>query len=171
MMSLSTIEKVLFLKGVELFTEIHGEDLVPLARVTHEAHFAPGEVFIRQGDVGDCLYIVVDGEVDIVIQGVGPVAHRSARGVIGEMAVISQQARSADCVAVGEVTALRIDQRDFWELIEEQPAVARGVIKVLAQRLDEAVSNLQRVGQALSNHHTLEVTVTQGDGEYQPVAT
>ncbi len=144
-MPLSTIEKVLFLKGVELFTAIHGEDLVPLARVTHEAHFKAGEVFIRQGDLGTCLYIIVDGEVDIVIRGVGQVARRAARGVIGEMAVISQQARSADCIAVGDVTALRIDHADFWELLDEQPQLARGVIHVLAQRLDEAVANLRRL--------------------------
>ena len=147
-MALSTIEKVLFLRGVELFNEVHGEDLIPLAHMAREVHFDTAEVFIRQGDLGDCLYILVDGEAQVVIRGVGQVALRKPRSVIGEMAVISRRPRSADCIAMTDITALRIDHDDFWDLLDEQPALSRGVIKVLAHRLDEAVRNLQHLGRA-----------------------
>ena len=143
-MPLSTIERVLLLKGAELFNGIAGEDLVPVALVAEEVHFTAGEVLIRQGEPGDCLYIVVDGEVSIAIRGVGTVATRGAKSSIGEMGVISHHPRSADCVALTDVTALRIDRTDFWELLGEQPALGLGVISVLSQRLDEAVANLAR---------------------------
>jgi CRP-like cAMP-binding protein len=147
-MSLSTIERVLFLKGAELFDQIPGEDLVPVALVAQEVHFSAGETMIRQGEPGDCLYIIVDGEASIVIRGVGQVAVRQARNSLGEMGLLSRQPRSADCVAVTDVTALRIDQDDFWELLAEKPPLALGVIRALSQRLDEAVANLQKLSQS-----------------------
>ena len=146
-MTLSTIERVLFLKGVELFGQIAGEDLVPVAAAAHEVSFHAGKRFIQQGDLGDCLYVLVAGEASIVIRGVGEVATRQPKSIIGEMAIISRQPRSADCIAITDITALKIDYDDFWELMAAKPPLALGVIKVLAQRLDEAVANLTRLGQ------------------------
>jgi len=146
-MPLSTIERVLFLKGAELFNQIAGEDLVPVALVAQEVHFRAGETLLRQGDPGDCLYIIVDGEASINIRGVGPVATRQARSSLGEMGILSRQPRSADCVALTDLTALKIDQDDFWELLAEKPPLALGVIRALSQRLDEAVANLQKLSQ------------------------
>ncbi|UCH27611.1 MAG: Crp/Fnr family transcriptional regulator [Trueperaceae bacterium] len=145
---LSTIERVLFLKGADLFSNIDSEDLVPVAQVAEELHFEAGEAFIRQGELGDCLYLLVDGTVDIVIQGVGVVAQREPKSVIGEMAILSRQPRTADCIAKTDVTALKIGYHDFWELLAEKPPLALGVIKVLAQRLDEAVANLKKLTSA-----------------------
>jgi CRP-like cAMP-binding protein len=146
-MSLSTIERILFLKGAELFNEIASEDLAPVALVAQEVHFSSGETLISQGDPGDCLYIIVDGEASINIRGVGAVATRQAKSSIGEMGIISRNPRTADCLALTDVTALRIDHDDFWELLAEKPPLALGVIKALSKRLDEAVANLQKLSQ------------------------
>lgn len=145
-MTLSTLERVLFLKTAELFNQIASEDLVPVAHVAQEVHFEAGELFIQQDDPGDCLYIIVDGEAAVVIPGVGQVATRRPRSSIGEMGILSRQPRSADCVALTDLTALRIDHDDFWELLAEKPPLALGVIRALSQRLDEAVSNLKKLG-------------------------
>jgi CRP-like cAMP-binding protein len=145
-MTLSTIEKVLFLRGVELFGEVPSEALVPVAHIAREVNFNAGERFIRQGDLGECLYIIVDGEVSVVIEGAGQIARRVARNIIGEMAIISRSPRSADCTAVTDVSALKIDHDDFWELLDETPQLARGVIRVLAGRLDEAARNMSKLG-------------------------
>lgn len=145
-MTLATIERILFLKSADLFSQIASEDLVPVAHVAQEVHFDSGQIFIQQGDVGDCLYLLVDGEASINIRGVGQVATRQARQAIGEMAIISRQPRTADCIALTDLTMLKIDYDDFWELLAEKPPLALGVIKVLAHRLDEAVGNLQKLG-------------------------
>ena len=146
-MPLSTVERVLFFKDAELFNQIPGEDLVPVAMVAQEVHFNAGEALLRQGDPGDCVYILVDGEASIVIRGVGQVATRRPGDSIGEMGLISRHPRSADCVALTDLTALRIDHDDFWELLAEKPPLALGVIRALSERLDEAVVNLQKLGQ------------------------
>ncbi len=61
---------------------------------------------------------------------------------MGEMAILSERPRSADCVAITDITALRIDRDTFWELLAERPPLALGVIKVLVRRLDEATQRL-----------------------------
>ncbi|HMA36376.1 MAG TPA: HEAT repeat domain-containing protein [Chloroflexia bacterium] len=149
-MSLSTIERVLFLRGVDLFSEVHSEDLVHVAQIAQEVNFAAGETFIKQGDIGDCLYIILDGEVQIRIAGLGAIAERHPKSIIGEMAIVSRTPRTADCIAATDTTALKIDHADFWELLGEKPQLAYGVIRVLAHRLDEAVNNLHKRGHALS---------------------
>ncbi len=139
---LSIIERVLLLREAEIFKAISSEDLVPVARVAREVTIAAGETWIHEGEYGDCLYVILSGEAGIVVRGVGQIATRGPRGVIGEMAVISGQPRSADCVAITDITAIRVDRDEFWELLSERPPLALGVITTLAQRLDEAIKNL-----------------------------
>ena len=126
-MTLSTIERVLFLKRAKLFALTPGEDLLAAA-VAEEVSFSAGTTFIRQDDLGDCLYVVVHGEAGIDIRGVGRIATRGPQSVIGELSIISRGPRSADCIALTDVTALRIDYESFWELPAERPQLAQGVI-------------------------------------------
>ena len=144
-MSLPMVERVLFLKGAEIFSQLAGEDLLPLARMAKEVHFQAGETFIHQGEPGSCLYVVVDGEASVVVRGMGQIGTRGPRSAIGEMAIIWRRLRSADCVALTDMTALMIEHDVFWELMDERPALAQGVITLLARRLDETMDNLQRL--------------------------
>jgi CRP-like cAMP-binding protein len=139
---LSIIERVLLLREAEIFKAISSEDLVPVARVAREITIPAGATFIREGEIGDCLYVILSGEASVVVPGAGQVATRGPRSVIGEMAVISGQPRSADCVATTEITAIRVDRDEFWELLSERPPLALGVIAILTQRLDEAVKTM-----------------------------
>jgi CRP-like cAMP-binding protein len=150
-MSLSTIERVLFLREVDLFGKVHSEDLVHVARIAQEVTFASGETFIRQGDLGDCLYILVDGEASVVLEGVGEIAHRYPKNIIGELAIISRSPRSAHCIALTDITALKIEHDDFWDLLTDQPEIAQGVIRMVVARYEDAVSNLRRHGRYVPN--------------------
>ena len=142
-MTLSTMEKVVFLRGVELFREVRHEELVPVAYIAEDVRFPAGTTFIRQGDLGDCCYLVVQGETRVVVTGVGPVATRPPGSILGEMAIILRRPRSSNCVAITDITALRINHDDFWALVGAKPTLARGVMAVLAARLDEATSFLR----------------------------
>ncbi len=63
------------------------------------------------------------------------------------MAVISRNPRSADCVTVTQMAALKISYDDFWNLMTERSELALGVIQVLVYRLDEMMANLSRSSQ------------------------
>lgn len=142
-MVLTTLEKVLYLKSVPLFSDVGVGTLAPVAETAEVRQVAAGTLLIRQGDAGDCLYLVIEGEVSVRLAGGAEIARRGPGTVLGEMAVISSRPRSADCVAESNVTVLRIDRDDFWDLMALHPDLAQSVIEVLAERLDEAVANLR----------------------------
>jgi hypothetical protein len=142
-MGLTTLERVLCLKGVSLFRDVEVETLAPVAGAAHVMTVPSGTRLIRTGDEGDCLYVVVAGEVSVRLGNGEEVARRGPGAVFGEMAVISDRPRSADCVALDDVTVLRVDRSDFSELMTRHPSLARAVVTVLAERLDEAVENLR----------------------------
>ena len=142
-MAFSTIERVFLLQGAELFRHVPMQELVVIAQLCHEVNFNQGEKFIIAGDVGDCLYVIATGEVSVTVDGAGQVGMHKQGDVIGEMAIISQNPRSANCTAFTEVTALKITYRDFWDLMEENSAVSLSIFKVIVTRLNETIQKLK----------------------------
>ncbi len=137
-----TIEKILFLRAVELFNRISDEDMVWIANLANEVFFDPGERFIRQGDPGDSLYIIVSGEVEIAVDNIGIVSKSRERNVIGEMAALSGSRRAANCVAATNVTALKIEREEFLEVVREKPEISLGIIHILAGLVENLNSKL-----------------------------
>ena len=132
-----TIEKVLFLKSVEIFKKIPAENLSRVAYIAQEVNFAKDELIIKQGDEGDCLYIILQGSVKILVNE-KEVAQLGEKAVVGEMAILDNEPRSASVVAPDAVTALRIDQEDFYQLMNEKSEISYGIIQYLIHRLREA---------------------------------
>ncbi len=135
---ISTVEKVLFLKSVDLFSQIPGEDLAQLALITGEESRENGEEIFGEGEVGDALYIVLDGAVR-VHRGEKTIAELGLRECFGEMAILDAAPRSATVTAVGEVALLKISREDFQDIMAEKHAIAVGIIKVLTRRLRDAI--------------------------------
>ena len=131
---ISTIEKVLFLKGVDLFSQIPGEDLAQVAQIAKELYFEKGSQIIKQGDVGDCLYLIIEGEVRVLSDD-QEIARLGDKESVGEMSILDAEPRSASVLAASDVVLLEIKQDDFYEMISERPEIAQGVIKVLTRRL------------------------------------
>ena len=134
-MPITTMERILLLRGVELFREIAPPELEWIARLCTIVHFAPGERFIAQGDDSDGLYILVTGAVEVSKDDLGVVNVSKAGDVIGEMGVLAKQMRAANCTARDETTALHIDQTDFWDLLERSSTLSTSVIRVLVPKL------------------------------------
>lgn len=131
---LSTVEKVLALKSVDLFARLSGEDLAGIAAICRYSAFEEGETVFDEGQLGDALYVVLEGRVRV---------HREERTVaeigegecFGEMALLDSAPRSASVTALCDTTCLRIDRDDFSDILTEKPQIAQGVIRVLTRRL------------------------------------
>ena len=146
---LSTIEKVIILKDVDLFAETPDELLAEVAGLLAEVEFAPGQAIFGKGDSGDSLYIIVSGEVrvhdgDYVINTLGE------SQVFGEMALLGPGPRMASATAETEALLLRLDQGPFYELMDTRSEVARGIIRVLSARLRQRVQEVASLRTALS---------------------
>ena len=141
--TMSDVERVLFLRKVSLFAELTPQDLRRIAAVADEHAFVDGETIAGQGDPGDELHIVVEGEVRVmrVDTGTGSdleLATRTQGDVVGEMALITQEPRMASLVASGEVRTLRLGRMEFEGVLRERPDTAIAVIRVLSLRLLES---------------------------------
>lgn len=102
--------------------------------------YADGDIIIRQGDVGNCMYAIQSGEVEILV-GEGAqqvlIAVRGAGDFIGEMAVLDKEVRSATARAKGEARLLTIDKRNLLSRIHEDPSFAYRLIQTMSNRVRE----------------------------------
>jgi CRP/FNR family transcriptional regulator len=137
--TLGVIERMLCLRRVPLFERLAPEDLQRVAAVAIEQRFAPHEPLLLEGDIGDVLIVIVEGEV-LVVQGSGPGARlirTYGRGDhIGELAVLRAQPRVATVVAGNEgVHGLAIDGDGLRAILEERPEAALAMLATLAERI------------------------------------
>ena len=136
---ISTIEKVLFLRSADLFGQIHGEDLVPIAQIAQEVDFKPHDNLITEGEIGETMYLILSGWVQ-VLKGSQLITRLGSKECVGEMAILDSEPRSATVRAEDSVQTLKIERADFFELMAEKPEIARGVIKVLIHRLRDTTA-------------------------------
>lgn len=101
---------------------------------TDTTDLAAGETLFKQGDPGDCMFVLLDGALDVIVGG--KTIERSSRGaVLGEMALIDSSPRGATVVAAEPSRLTRLDTRRFNFVIQNNPYFARHIMKVLADRL------------------------------------
>jgi HEAT repeat protein len=145
LVTLSLMERILFLKRVLLFADLSPADLKQVAAIAQEESFSDGALIVRQGDAGDIMFIVVSGEVRVVAtngQKETELARRQPGEYVGEMALISREPRIANLIAVGNVRALCLDQKSFEALLRDRPDASLAVIQVLCKRLKELSKRL-----------------------------
>jgi HEAT repeat protein/ATP/ADP translocase len=140
--SLSLMERVVFLLKVPLFAGLAPADLKAVAEVAAEHLHPDGEMIAEQGEPGDEMYVVVSGEIQVLVgaDGATPVevARRGVGDTVGEMAVVSRAPRMASLVAAGDVRTLAIDRRRFERILRDRPQVSLAVMDVLCRRLRES---------------------------------
>jgi len=96
-----------------------------------------GEILFSEGEIGDAMYVLVEGAAEISIGGVffGECTQGS---FVGEMAVVDGSPRHATVTAITDCKFVVVDEKRFHFLIDETPGFATEVIRIMAQRLKES---------------------------------
>jgi CRP/FNR family transcriptional regulator, cyclic AMP receptor protein len=141
---LSTIEKVLILKQVDVFRQTPDDVLADVAALLEEIEVAAGETIFHKGDLGDSMYIIITGKLR-VDDGDHLLNYLDESDVFGEMALLDAEPRIASVRAVEPTHLLRLDQEPFYELIADRPEVAIGLIRVLTGRLRARVRDVMEL--------------------------
>jgi CRP-like cAMP-binding protein len=131
---LSLSEKVAVLSSLSIFKETPEHILADLAPLMQEEEYQTDTVIFNEGDMGDCMYIILEGNVKIH-KGATVLTILKAKEVFGELALLDPEVRSATATSNGHCLLSRIDQEPLYSLIESRPEVARGFIRILCQRL------------------------------------
>ncbi|OGP63651.1 MAG: hypothetical protein A2V65_01010 [Deltaproteobacteria bacterium RBG_13_49_15] len=132
-------DKILHLKGIEIFEGLSVGELAAIASVTEEVFSPPAEIVIKEGDPGDTMYMVIDGEVSVIkgFDSKEPMELERIRGgdYFGEMALLDDIVRSATIRTEKESRFLVLHKEEFKEIVREYPQIALHICKVLSRRI------------------------------------
>lgn len=133
---LTSVDRLLFVRGVPIFQELRDDFLVRLASVMDELSFPRQHAIFTQGQEGRSLYIVVMGQVRVHI-GDRDLAHLGPGTCFGEMSLFDAEPRSASVTTVEPCECLVLTQQQLYEAIEETPGIAVNIIRLLSRRIRE----------------------------------
>jgi len=110
--------------------------------------YLDGDPIVRQGEVGDCMYVVQTGEVEVVLDLEGEEQHLAILGpgdFFGEMAVFLRETRSATVRARGEARVLKVDKKALLRRITEDPLLAVKFLETLSHRIRDLNARCARL--------------------------
>lgn len=97
-----------------------------------------GEIIIKQGESGNCMYVIQSGEVEVLRDNDGKevqLAIRKTGDFFGEMALFSREVRSASIRALGDARILTVDRKNLLSSIQKDPSLAFRIIETLSKRV------------------------------------
>lgn len=131
------IEKVFILKSILIFADTPEDSLVALAAQLGEMEVPKGTTFMEKGGIGQSMFIIVKGRVRIH-DGERTIAHLGEREIVGELAVLDPQPRSADVTATEDTVLFRLDRDVLYEMMSRHYDIAYGILRMLCRRLRTA---------------------------------
>jgi hypothetical protein len=109
--------------------------------------YKDGEVIVKQGDMGDCMFVIQQGQVEVVQARDGRevrIAVREEGDFFGEMAIFEHDVRSATVRALGEVRVLTIDKSTFLRRIHEDSSLAYRIVQRMSGRIRDLSAELTK---------------------------
>ena len=134
-------DRITVLSAVSIFSETPRESLGLIAPLLEEITVALGETVIERGEMGDAMYIIESGRM-IVHDGERELNNLGPGDVFGEMAVLDPEPRSASVTALEASVLLCLRRDALHNLMMQQPQIARGVIRILSDRLRRMVYDM-----------------------------
>ena len=125
--------------------------------------YAKGEVIVRQGEPGDCMFAIQRGKLEVLLNGPQGEVRTAVLGegdIFGEMAVFEREVRSASVRALEEAKVLTVDKKTFLRRIQEDPSLAFNLVKMMSgriRRLNAEIASL-KPGIAVRIRDTLALT-------------
>ncbi|MBI4282976.1 MAG: cyclic nucleotide-binding domain-containing protein [Chloroflexi bacterium] len=110
--------------------------------------YRAGEVIVRQGETGDCMYVIQSGKAEVVQSKDGQEVQLAVLGekdIFGEMAIFQKETRSATVRALTDVRALTVDKRIFLRRVHEDPSFVFPILQKMSQRIRGLNAELTKV--------------------------
>jgi CRP/FNR family cyclic AMP-dependent transcriptional regulator len=137
------------LKNIPMFHHLGTEELTGLAQLLRERRFPRGGIIVSQGDPGDALFLIGQGEVKVAVFAEDGreviLSVLAAGGFFGEMALLDDEPRSAHVIAMTDATLLQLRREDFRARLRGSPELGISLLRELSRRLrraDETIAGL-----------------------------
>lgn len=134
------------LRRMPLFRRLSADDRMRIAASSRLVHYARGTSIFAEGDAADAFLAIVEGRVKVFKStpaGKELILEIFGTGdPLGAVAVYENAAFPASALALDDTTCVRIEQREFFQLLERHPALVRGLLSGLTLRLAELTRRL-----------------------------
>lgn len=134
------------LQAIPLFEHLTDEELARMGELTRQRKHPKGSVILFEDDPGDALYVVIEGQVKVVLIGEDGreviLATLADGDFFGEMSLIDDEPRSAHVIAMENSNLLVLRRDDFQRCLEDNPRMALGLLRALTKRLRLADSKI-----------------------------
>lgn len=107
--------------------------------------YSDKEPIVRQGEVGNCMYVIQQGQVEVIREEAGrevSLAVLKEGDFFGEMAIFEREVRSATVRARGEARVMTVDKKTLLRRIQEDPSLAFNILRTLSQRVRQLNAQL-----------------------------
>jgi CRP/FNR family transcriptional regulator, cyclic AMP receptor protein len=121
------------LSDVPLFSELSKRHLRRVADLMEEERFHEGAAVVEEGDQGDSLYVILEGQADVV-RGKRTVDHVLPGDFFGEISLLDGGPRTATVRAATPLVVLAIRRKPFSHMLQQEPEIAVKVLSALARR-------------------------------------
>ena len=121
---MSLHDELEILRGVPPFAPLENSKLKLLAFASERLSYSPGETLVKQGEVGDSVFVIISGGVEVALEAAaGPrfIKKLGEHAFIGEVAVLENTPRTATVTAASEVVALKIAKDVLFRMIQDIP--------------------------------------------------
>jgi CRP/FNR family cyclic AMP-dependent transcriptional regulator len=150
--SYALLEKILVLKRSPLFASVSTSELRTVAAVAEELDYKPGEVIVRENEIGDALFLIRNGSVTISKSAADgrmvDLATMETGECFGEMAAIDEEVRSATVSARQECAVLRISKDNLHDVLNESPQIGIELLRIFVKRLRNANRRIESLSKA-----------------------
>lgn len=130
------------LRSIPLFSQLREDDLLRISHAARERSYPKSSVILFEDDPGDALYVVVSGQVKVVLTAEDGreviLSVRDKGDFFGEMSLIENEPRSAHVIAIDDAKLLIVRREDFQSCLREIPDMALGLLRALLHRLRRA---------------------------------
>jgi CRP-like cAMP-binding protein/Zn-dependent protease len=168
--SVNLFTRINFLKQAVPFSNLSTDRLAQLATEIEEIVLPNEEIIFREGDAGNCCYLIETGSVEISIQPAGQtkiLAQLEPPTVFGEASLLSQLPRNATAKATQETRLLILERHLFDELIEAEPSVAKAMTHIEnARNRPKQIGNIEIYQQQSSDKETLYTLKNPNQNQY-----
>jgi CRP-like cAMP-binding protein len=137
------------LRSIPLFQSLVEEDLEPLAGLLRERRFPKGAMVLAQGDPGDALFLIREGQLKVAVFGEDGreviLSVLADGGFFGEMSLLDDEPRSAHVIAMTDSVLFQLRREDFRARVRASPDLAVALLRALSRRLrraDETIAGL-----------------------------
>ena len=133
-------DKIIQLRTVEILKDLDVSELAAVAAIAEEEVFSPGEIVIREGEMSQALYLVIEGEIAVIKNHDTPreieLARIKSNDYFGEMSLLEDgRPRSATIRTNKPSLFLSLHKQELIEIINEYPKIALNFCRVLTRRL------------------------------------